>query len=103
MGPITAEERKRLIQSSTLAGHYERAADRESAYEILKRRAETPPEQTTSGSRLEEWLGGGPAKGGRRREGMAEAMMKSASRAIGSQIGRQLIRGVLGSLLGGKR
>ncbi|BAU47048.1 ATP-binding protein [Sulfurifustis variabilis] len=103
IGPITTEERRRLIDSSPLRGHYERAADRESAYEILKRRAETPPEQTTSGSRWDELLGGGAAKGGRRREGMAEAMMKSASRAIGSQIGRQIIRGVLGSLLGGKR
>jgi len=33
----------------------------------------------------------------------AKAMMKSAARAIGSQIGRQIIRGVLGSLLGGRR
>jgi hypothetical protein len=30
-------------------------------------------------------------------------MVKSAARSIGSQIGRNLIRGVLGSLLGGKR
>ena len=40
---------------------------------------------------------------GRGRETVGEAMMKSAARAIGSQIGRQIIRGVLGSLLGGRR
>jgi len=28
-------------------------------------------------------------------------MMKSTVRSIGSQVGRQLIRGVMGSLLGG--
>jgi hypothetical protein len=40
---------------------------------------------------------------GRRREGAVEAIAKSAARVIGSQIGRALIRGVLGSLFGGKR
>jgi hypothetical protein len=32
-----------------------------------------------------------------------EALVKSAARSIGSQLGRQIIRGVLGSLFGGKR
>ena len=40
---------------------------------------------------------------GRQREGVGEAMFKSAARAVGSQIGRQIIRGVLGSILGGRR
>jgi hypothetical protein len=30
-------------------------------------------------------------------------MLKSTVRAIGSQLGRQLVRGILGSLLGGRR
>jgi hypothetical protein len=34
---------------------------------------------------------------------MTEAMMKSVARAAGSQMGRTLIRGVLGSILGGRR
>jgi hypothetical protein len=34
-----------------------------------------------------------------RREGLAEAMMKSAGRAIASEVGRRVIRGVLGSIL----
>ena len=46
------------------------------------------------------WLGGG-AKDGRRGDSLAEAMAKSAARTIGSSVGRQLVRGVLGSLLGG--
>jgi hypothetical protein len=36
-----------------------------------------------------------------RRETAAQAMMKSAARSIGSTVGRQIVRGVLGSLLGG--
>ena len=42
-------------------------------------------------------------RGGRQSQGLLEAMAKSAARTVGSQVGRELIRGVLGSLLGGKR
>ena len=36
LGPITAEQRKAIIDSSVLAGHYEEVVDRESAYERLR-------------------------------------------------------------------
>ena len=36
-----------------------------------------------------------------RREGLAEAAAKSALRSMGTTVGREIIRGVLGSLLGG--
>ncbi|MFL6622729.1 MAG: helicase HerA-like domain-containing protein [Sulfurifustis sp.] len=105
IGPVTPEERDAVIRRSPLYGHYEKSVDRESAYEILKRRAEpaaktAPP--TAAGSVLDVLLGG-DGKSRRSREGVVEAMTKSAARAIGSQIGRQIIRGVLGSLLGGRR
>jgi hypothetical protein len=51
-------------------------------------------------------LGGLPGSGsgkGRSRQSAGEAMVTSAARAIGSQFGRQIIRGVLGSLPGGRR
>jgi len=38
-------------------------------------------------------------EGYRRRERLAEAMMKSAGRAIAGEVGRRIIRGVLGSIL----
>jgi uncharacterized protein len=103
IGPLAAEQRREMIKTSALAGHYEASKDRESAYEILKNRAAkaaSPATPSTAGGLLDGLLGGGS---GRRREGMAEAMAKSAARAIGSQIGRQIVRGVLGSLLGGRR
>jgi DNA helicase HerA-like ATPase len=40
MGLITAPERQAIVQSSLVWGHYERAVDRHSAYEMLKARAE---------------------------------------------------------------
>jgi DNA helicase HerA-like ATPase len=117
LGPITAEQRREFMASSLVAGHYEQAVDRESAYEILKQRAQsaaapatsaprapsTPP-LPESGSMLDKigtMLGGATTVRGRSREGMGEAMVKSAMRAAGSQIGRQIMRGVMGSLLGG--
>ena len=101
IGPASAAERKAIIEASPLYGHYEKAVDRESAYEILKNRTAKETKTTIAGDPAGAVLGGGAR--GRGRETVGEAMMKSAARAIGSQIGRQIIRGVLGSLLGGRR
>ena len=105
IGPITDAERKTIMQSSLLAGHYEKTLDRDSAYEILKQRAgeeqaAAKPQTGGVGGVLGGIFGGGSSG---RREGAAEALAKSAARAIGSEVGRQIIRGVLGSLLGGRR
>ncbi|TAM47271.1 MAG: DUF853 domain-containing protein [Gammaproteobacteria bacterium] len=98
LGPVTDAERRKIIDASALKGHYEKAVDRESAYEILKSRAAKTVEKEEAEAETAP-----TARRGRPRENVAEAMMKSAARAIGSQIGRQIIRGVLGSLLGGRR
>jgi DNA helicase HerA-like ATPase len=107
IGPATDEERQQIIRSSLLYGHYEKLVDRESAYEILKGRAET---KATEAAQPEEggfdWggmLGGSTGPRGGHREGVLEAAAKTAARAIGSELGRQIIRGVLGSLLGNAR
>ena len=95
--PLSPEERSRIIQSSSLYGHYEKTVDRESAFEKLKERTEArkveedaPPKRGAAAQRS-------PA------ENLMGAMAKSAAHAIGSQIGRQIIRGVLGSLFGSSR
>jgi ribosomal protein S18 acetylase RimI-like enzyme len=48
-------------------------------------------------------LGGMFGGGTSRRQGIGEALVKSAVRTIGSQVGREIVRGVLGSILGGRR
>jgi len=107
IGPISESERKTVIANSLLAGHYEKAVDRESAYEILKDRAAAsqvePARAPAASGGLGDMLGGVLGGGGSRREGAVEALAKSAARAIGSEVGRQIIRGVLGSLLGKRR
>jgi DNA helicase HerA-like ATPase len=97
--PLTPEERSRIIQSSTLFGHYEKQVDRESAYEKLRERAER---------RQNEEQEAASPKGRAKEESSATtkllgAMAQSAAHAIGSQIGRQIIRGVLGSIFGRSR
>ena len=119
IGPITAAQRQQLMQTSLVAGVYDKAVDRESAYETLKARAEKAVQAAAAQQEAEQQakaaaqpaagggMGGvlGDILGGRggRREGAVEAMAKSAARSIGSQVGRAIIRGVLGSLFGGKR
>ena len=115
LGPITLAQRTALIKASLLAGHYEKQVDRESAYETLKSRAAASAEAATAAEKPTKATqaadGGGLGGligdiwngGGGRRAGVGETLAKSAARAIGSQMGRSIIRGVLGSLLGGKR
>jgi DNA helicase HerA-like ATPase len=113
IGPLSDSERRAIIKSSLLAGHYEAIEDRESAYEKIKGRvaqklAEAePPAAKQGGNGWGDMLGGifGDNKTGtgRQRQGVAEALFKSAARSVGSEVGRQIIRGVLGSIMGGKR
>src|SRR3989337_1555672 len=88
IGPASGAERKAIIEASPLYGHHEKAVDRESAYEILKNRTAKETKTTIAGDPAGAVLGGGAR--GRGRETVGEAMMKSAARAIGSQIGRQI-------------
>jgi hypothetical protein len=117
LGPITPDDRRRLIAESVVAGTYEKTVDRESAFERLKQRAgggEAPPAggatakgPAESGGGLMGGLGdilfGSTGPRGGRRDGVVDTMAKSAARTVGSSIARELARGVLGSLLGGGR
>ena len=113
IGPITPQERQALVAESLVAGVYEKAVDRESAYEKLKVRTEATQAAAEAGKPgaggsgvlggLSDVLFGSTGPRGGRREGLAESMAKSAIRTMGSTVGREIIRGVLGSILGGKR
>jgi DNA helicase HerA-like ATPase len=104
IGPITPDQRKQLIGASLLYGHYEQTIDRESAFELLQSRTAKNMASTPSSAPVPGPFGtGGSAPRGRQPDSMMEAMAKSAMRAAGSQIGRQIIRGVLGSIFGGSR
>ncbi|MBA2676212.1 helicase HerA-like domain-containing protein [Ramlibacter sp.] len=132
LGPITPEQRKALMADSLVAGVYEKAVDRESAYEKLKGRVEasaapaqgspsdgggapaaagTTPSSTSDAGGIAGSIAGGigsilfgsTGPRGGKHEGLVESMARSAVRTIGSSVGREIVRGVLGGLLGGRK
>jgi DNA helicase HerA-like ATPase len=99
LSPLNPEERTRCVRESVLYGHYEKTVDRESAYEKLKAKAE----QMKMDSQEEAAQKRRTAEPKSQTEQLLGAAVKSAAHAIGSQLGRQIIRGVLGSIFGGSR
>ena len=111
IGPATEAERQALRQQSLVAGVYEQAVDRESAYEVLKARAgsaaagqsgvaASAEEGGVMGELLtkgRELLFGRTGPRGGQYDGLVQSMIKSEAR----RLGRNLLRGALGSLLGG--
>ncbi len=103
IGPITKTLRKSIINNSLVAGVYEKAVDRESAHEILTQRAAKLAEEQKSAEveqAREKQVRKASKSSGRGRQGVVESFFKSAARAVGSNIGRQIIRGILGSIMG---
>jgi DNA helicase HerA-like ATPase len=102
IGPLDEAERQEILRNSSLLSKYENAIDRESAYEKLK--TQVKEKQPEAPSPVSDAIFGktGP-RGGRQTQGVLEAATKSAARAIGSELGRQIMRGLLGSILGGGR
>jgi hypothetical protein len=127
IGPMTPEERSAVLAQSVVAGVYEKQVDRESAFEMLKARAEAAPAAPNAPGRSAGGVAGsaGSAAGaaaaggiagalggllfgttgprGGKRDGLVDIMAKSAARSTGTAISRSIVRGVLGSLLGGGR
>jgi DNA helicase HerA-like ATPase len=116
IGTITPDERAALIQRSVHFGRYEQVIDRESAYEIIKKRVEEKAAQAQEDNldirirRPESYeRPREPREPRQPREPKSQtadmfgALAHSAAHAMGSQLGRQIMRGVLGSILGGRR
>ena len=109
IGAITPDERAAVRSRSPVGGKYDTTVDRESAFEKLSERAQqAPPPQAPgapAGGKGAQQQGGGwtgMAKdmifGTSRRQGMLETMAKSVVRNAGGQLGRSILRGVLGSI-----
>jgi len=116
VGPVTDQERQAVIAASPVAGLYDQDVDRQSAYEILTARAQKNAEQDAARQADQENAGSrwtlpgfgdddksAPAgqprgRSGYQRETILEATMKSVARSVATQVGRALVRGILGSL-----
>ncbi|MGN6468705.1 MAG: helicase HerA-like C-terminal domain-containing protein [Rhizobiaceae bacterium] len=110
IGPITDAERKKVMDESPVSGQYDKAVDRESAFEMLQKKANDAADaagQSAGTPRGGEASGGSVwgevgdilvGTGGGRRQSVAEAAVKSVVRSVGSSLGRALVRGILGGL-----
>jgi len=120
IGPITPAQRQVLMQNSLVAGVYEKLVDRESAYEKLQGRTQTA---TANGAAAKADAQAGAAGGaggglmgglndilfgttgprGAKHDGLVQTMAKSAVRTVGTKVGQEILRGVLGGIFGKKR
>ncbi len=104
LGPITPEERSAIIAKSPVKGLYDRTIDRESAFELLQTRfAESAAKAKEAADAKEQARADAQTRRSAprptNRQGIGEAFAKSLVRSMASSAGRQLIRGILGSLL----
>ncbi|HEX4765458.1 MAG TPA: helicase HerA-like domain-containing protein [Lichenihabitans sp.] len=121
VGPITPDERKALVEAGPIYGKYDAPIDRQSAYEVLQQRASGGPPQAapapanappgpsaptpaSSGGGLlgglEHWWSGGGSSRGRMTNGqvIVRSAIQSAARSVGTQVAREIMRGVLGGM-----
>jgi hypothetical protein len=117
IGPVTPQERTELVASSSIGTKYDEVVDRESAFEVLAKRAADAKAAEEAANQPQGGLGGllggilgggapqtGPRAGrGRPRQTLGEAVAKSVARSVATSVGRQvgtaIVRGVLGSIL----
>lgn len=119
LGPITDAERMAVMSRSPVSGIYEAHLDRDSAFEILAKRAEHAAEEARQAEVAAEKKAAeeealkharryDPASSrtsrstSSRGDSVAMAFTKSLARSLGSRTGQQLVRGILGSLSKGR-
>lgn len=90
IGPITETEKQERINKSPLKATYQQAIDRESAYEILKKRKTEEKQVKVEREKLR------PST----RQSSGEAFVKSMLRSVGNQVGRKIAQTILNSFLG---
>jgi DNA double-strand break repair helicase HerA and related ATPase len=100
MGPVTPQEREKLIKSSPVYGQYDDAVDRESAYEKLTQRANEraeAQEKAATDKAAEREARGAP----RQRESATDRFIKNVAGSVGRQVGSMLVRSLVRGILGG--
>jgi hypothetical protein len=112
LGPIDPAAREAAIRNSPVYGEYDKVVDRESAYELLQKRAEeqravAEAEARRKAEEEEERRAERAAAPSRRTDSATDRFVKNVAGSVGRQVGnvlvRQmgaaLVRGILGGLL----
>ena len=119
LGPITEIERLQVMNASPVAGRYDTTVDRQSAFEILQKRAQDAARAAAEAERREEEMSAAereytagrrysgtrvgrsttqPASRGRQGDSFGEAMAKVVMKELKGTTGRRIVRGILGGL-----
>ena len=116
VGPISPAERDSVLASSPVGGLYDTVLDRESAYEVLQKRAREKQladeraafeeqrrleEEQMARERARAERAAAPRRS--TRQTPTEAAMSSFARTVANTLGRELVRGILGGLTGRRR
>ncbi|MBP8779878.1 MAG: DUF853 domain-containing protein [Alicycliphilus sp.] len=116
IGPISDTQRRALLAGSLVAGTYDQSIDRESAYEKLRGRADAATNNAATPQAGSDTQGDGGLMGGLndvlfgstgprggKKDGLVQTMAKSAVRTMGTSLGKEILRGVLGGIFGGRK
>jgi DNA helicase HerA-like ATPase len=102
LGPITSEERGKIVKNSPVYGQYDEAVDRESAYEKLQKKAgERAEAKEQAAEEKAQARAERQASGGRQRESATDRFVKNVAGSVGRQLGSSLVRNVGGALVRG--
>ena len=109
IGPATDAERAQVLAQSPVAGDYDEAVDRESAYELLARRVEDQVARSELEAdmkaaekervRAQKAAAKAARPRGRQRQTIAEAAAKTFVRSISSRLATRVVRGILGGVM----
>lgn len=121
LGPITPMQRAETLAASPVRGKYDTRLDRETAYEILRARAQKAAaeaeaaevaEEEEASAAEREYQAGRRYSGTRvtrstsrrssREQNFGEAMTKMVMKELSGTTGRKLVRGILGGLFKGR-
>nr|WP_231703972.1 helicase HerA-like domain-containing protein [Cochlodiniinecator piscidefendens] len=120
LGPLDTTKRKEVIAASPLAGKYEAEVDRESAYEILQKRADVAAQEAEKAEKREEEadtaereyragrrysgsrVGRSTSRRTRKTESWGEAIGNVVIKELKGTTGRRIVRGIFGSLFRGR-
>ncbi|MBI1197268.1 MAG: DUF853 family protein [Phenylobacterium sp.] len=106
MGPLLPAERAQVMAASPVRGLYDQALDRESAFEVLQKKAaqaEPAPAPAPAPAPRPAPRAAAPRARASSRQTMTEAFASTLVRTVASQVGRELMRGLMGGLTGTSR
>ncbi len=99
IGPISEQERSAIRSRSPVGDRYDESLDRESAAEMLQKRAENLAREVEKAQTTQKKA---PAKRRSNRQSAGEAAVKSFLRSMSSMLGREIMRGILGAVKRGR-